>query len=398
MKPNLDSIWDNARVVDDEHIVKRWSRISAGFAVMEEAYAKTTGNGQYHAPARNLYYVVREMIQQYTDEELTYEWFTSPGFLPTYRRTINPLPLIYYDPRGELHEPHTGTTVPLGTREVEGYSLPKNLYNKMLYIEKKGFWPPIKDAKLAERYDMAVVVGQGYAVEAARTLFQRAKADGESDFRIFVLHDADPYGYDIARTLSEATKRMPGYSVDVEDLGLSVGYAIEAGLPDEEFTDKKELITDLIPRLDETEREWFTGQKVGDKSWIRRRVELNAFLIPDLLTYIEDKLQELGATEKVIPSDDILTRLARDKVYDGVWNRAYDWLTDHFEIRQLASEFADSFIDQVTIDSREWVTEAQANDPTVSWNHAIEQMAETQIDQLQETIVDTLSEQFGLAG
>lgn len=71
MKPNLDSIWDNARVVDDEHIVKRWSRISAGFAVMEEAYAKTTGNGQYHAPARNLYYVVREMIQQYTDEELT---------------------------------------------------------------------------------------------------------------------------------------------------------------------------------------------------------------------------------------------------------------------------------------------------------------------------------------
>jgi hypothetical protein len=82
---------------------------------MEEAYAKTTGDGQYHAPARNLYYVVREMIQQYTDKELTYEWFTQPGFLPTYRRTVNPLPLIYYDPRGELHEPHTGTTVPLGT-------------------------------------------------------------------------------------------------------------------------------------------------------------------------------------------------------------------------------------------------------------------------------------------
>jgi len=127
MSFDLNAIEANAEFLTGDEAAKlrvSVSRKDAGFAVMEEAYTKTTGNGQYHAPARNLYYVVREMIQQYTDKELTYEWFTNPEYLPAYRREVNPLPLIYYDPRGELHEPHTGITVPLGTREIEGYSLP----------------------------------------------------------------------------------------------------------------------------------------------------------------------------------------------------------------------------------------------------------------------------------
>jgi hypothetical protein len=312
----------------------------ACFDLMQQAYAKTTGDGQYHAPARNLYYVVREMIQQYTDDELTNEWF-SYNILPEYQRTVKPLPLIYYDPRGELHEPHTRRSVPLGTREVEGYRLPENLYNKMLYIEKKGFWPPIEDAKLAEKYDMAVVVGQGYAVEAARTLFQRAMADGDSEFRIFVLHDADPYGYEIARTLREETKRMPGYKLDVEDLGLSVGYAIETSLPSEYDTRQKALSSKL--ELTDTEREWFTGEQISKKAWRYKRVELNAFPIPDLLAYIETRLTELGATEKVIPSDDVLTDVAKQAVRDDTYERAYDWLVEYFEIGRLARQFTDNF-------------------------------------------------------
>jgi hypothetical protein len=111
---------------------------------MEQAYSETTGE-QYHAPTRNLFYEMRRMLQQHTDQELDSGYF-SYSLVPEYQRTVKPLPLIYYDPRGELHEPHTGETIPLGTRKVEGYTLPKNLYNKMLYIEKKGFWPPIEDA------------------------------------------------------------------------------------------------------------------------------------------------------------------------------------------------------------------------------------------------------------
>jgi hypothetical protein len=45
---------------------------------------------------------------------------------------------MYRDPRGVLIEPHTGNTVPLGTREVNAYDMPKLLFDKLLYVEKKG--------------------------------------------------------------------------------------------------------------------------------------------------------------------------------------------------------------------------------------------------------------------
>ena len=75
--------------------------------------------------------------------------------------------------------------------------------------------------------------------------------------KIFVLHDADIDGYNIARTLGEATRRMPDHNIDVIDLGLTVPQAIEYGLETEKFTRKKELPADL--ELDEDALEWFTG-------------------------------------------------------------------------------------------------------------------------------------------
>jgi hypothetical protein len=44
-----------------------------------------------------------------------------------------------------------------------------------------------------------------------RTILQRA--DRDRAYRLFVLHDADPAGYNIARTLRDETHRMPGYHV-----------------------------------------------------------------------------------------------------------------------------------------------------------------------------------------
>ncbi len=91
---------------------------------------------------------------------------------------------------------------------MEAYVFPSWLYDKILYVEKKGVWPILQSARLAERYDMAVVAGEGYATEAIRVLFQASKQ--RIDYQLFVLHDADPDGYNIARTLREETARMPG--------------------------------------------------------------------------------------------------------------------------------------------------------------------------------------------
>ena len=101
--------------------------------------------------------------------------------------------------------------------------------------------------------------------------------------KIFALHDAGPAGYNIGRTLGEATDRMPHHSVDVIDLGLTVDTAIGLGLEPEEFVRDRALASTILPKLSDVAVEWFTGRVSWLKAnsepdrWIGQRVELNAF-------------------------------------------------------------------------------------------------------------------------
>jgi hypothetical protein len=119
---------------------KRWRMQEAVFQVMVEGWNHASGNGAYSVSSRFLYYAVRKLVQRYTDKALEYGYF-SQGLLPEYQRQHGKLSGLYYDPRGVLYEPHTGKAVPLGTREVDGYTFPSRLYDKILYVEKKGVWP-----------------------------------------------------------------------------------------------------------------------------------------------------------------------------------------------------------------------------------------------------------------
>src|SRR5262249_43288832 len=155
-----------------------------------------------------------ELIQSVTSNELDWNYFSQKLFV-RYQRERGPVP-HYRKPRGVLYEPHTGRAILLGTREVESYVFPSWLYDKILYVEKDGAWEILKARKLAEKYDMAVIAGEGYATEACRVLFE--KAEKGRQFQLFAMHDADPFGYNIARTLREETERMPGHQVDVIDI------------------------------------------------------------------------------------------------------------------------------------------------------------------------------------
>src|SRR5262249_21247124 len=139
-----------------------------------------------------------------------------------------------------------------------------------------------------------------------------------------VLHDADPDGYNIARTLREETARMPGYAVDVFDLGLRWEDAMALGLDTEEFTRRRALPEGLV--LTEDERRAFEGQRrslgYGARaSWICQRVELNAFSAPQLVDYIEERLQETGVRGKIVPPEPHLTETARELYREGVAKR-----------------------------------------------------------------------------
>jgi DNA topoisomerase VI subunit A len=191
--------------------------------------------------ARDLYYAARPLVYAHAEWEdgkrLEYGYF-SQTLLTEYQEQRGAIAGLWRDPRGSLHEPHTGESVALGTREVASYEFPEYTFDKILYVEKEGEWPKLQAARLAERYDMAIASAKGYPVEAVRELFSRAEG---GEYQLFCFHDADLDGYNIARVMREATRRMPGYSVEVVDIGLTVEDALEMDLDPEPFSRKKDI-------------------------------------------------------------------------------------------------------------------------------------------------------------
>src|SRR5215208_7111317 len=246
-------------------------------------------------------------------KSLGYSYF-SQGLLTEYQEEEGLIAGLWRDSRGHLHEPHTGNSVALGTREIAAYEFPEYTFDKILYVEKEGELPKLQAAKLGERYDMAICSGKGQPTEAVRTLFERAEG---GDYQLCVFHDADLDGYDIARVMAEETRRMPGYSVDVVDIGLTVEDALEMGLASEPFHRKKDISWELRMKLSDTAKEYLYQRNGYGKGISGRRFELNAIL-PDTrrVEYIERKLEENGVRGKVIPPDERLTGLAHEKYHD----------------------------------------------------------------------------------
>ena len=372
------------------------------YASMEQAIFDASSGGEYPFSARDLFYAIRPLYVGYTAKRLDPEkgYDTFKGILDAYQEEHGKIEGLYYDPRGRLREPHSGRTVDVGTREIESYTFPHLSFNKILYVEKEGIWPQLEAHKLAERYDMAILTGKGYATEAARTLFEKAE---KGDYQLFVLHDADPDGYNIARTLREETRRMPGYNVQVEDIGLTIKDAEDRGLLPEAFTRKKGLPSGL--ELTERERECFVGRYKGRDGngkdvFICTRYEINALkTAPQKIAYIEEKLAEKGVRPKVIPPDDEMGDLADEKYRD----LSVGWITETVNElvidEQFQQEIADEFIDRFGLgDARQYIEEGFEEDDSLSWRAALEErleaIREEHADEFKATVEKKLRERL----
>lgn len=337
----------------------------AVYEVLDDAYLTATDDGIHPVSARDLYYVVRTKIQEYTDKALDFNRF-SQTLIVDYQRLYKPFELLYYKPRGVLYEPHTQRQTPLGTREVRDYNFPSWVYDKILYVEKDGVGEGLKP--LADRYDMAIISAEGYASVAARVLL--SKADENQSYQVFVLHDADPHGYNIARTLAEETRRMPGHSVEVIDLGLKLEEALELGLLTEQFTRKNALPKGL--KLTPVEHDYFGGRWASGKSWSCRRVELNALTPGQRLKYVEAKLVEHGATAKVIPPIDVLRQTAEEDAQAVALAVIKEQLNKLLDFETLASRIASELLTEAVGGiTPESVAEALEAEPDNHWGQAV---------------------------
>jgi len=301
----------------------RMTMKEAVFAVIPEAVRQQRGGTSLPFSAHSLFYKIRPLFLQLLPGETLTASYCEQTLIPEYEREHGQIEGMYREPRGELHHPRDPDgkyTVPLGTREVQAYVPPEWTFDKILVIEKAGLWPVLEAARLADRYDMAVITSEGFAAEACRTLLADLH---DRDMTVFVLHDGDHPGYNIARTIGAETARMPGHHVDVIDLGLTVDDAVVMGMESETYYRRSALPARLVPLLSQAALDWFTGT-VCDRDgygkpvrWECRRVELNAFTSPGLIAYIEDGLRGNGADGKVIPPAEVLAAEARRR-HDAV--------------------------------------------------------------------------------
>jgi len=322
---------------------------AAAFAVMADAYRLASANGSLPANTRQVMYAARPRVLELTGGTCWSDanYFTQhllPDYLSEHPEATASWDVVF-DARGHLYEPHTGHEVPLGTLAVRRYladwrdapdsaldatTLPTLLptrgpaqrYRFALFVEKEGFLPLFHAARLAERYDLAIMSTKGVSVTASRLLLERLSRAGVT---ILVLHDFDKTGFTIAHTLRSDTRRYAFATTPrVVDLGLRLADVRAMGLQSEPV----DYDSTVDPRRNlracgatEDEANFLVQPRRG--CWTGQRVELNAMTSDQFLRWLTEKLEEVGA-EKVTPDAATLEAAYRRAVRVAAVERAID--------------------------------------------------------------------------
>jgi DNA topoisomerase VI subunit A len=356
------------------------------FEVMKSAYNKASSNGKYYANARQIMYAARPEILSYTgEEELSSSYFTQT-LLKDYLEIYNPPWKVVWDARGHVIEPYTNKRVGIGGSEVlkyrekwtEGFGVrelpgvherietkgPDNRFNNVLFIEKEGFTEILMDAKIPERYSMALMSTKGIPVAAACDLIKSFTAKG---VKVFVLHDFDLAGFKILRTLRRGTRLSVGSGVI--DIGFRMADILDLDSEPVVYNQKKNPRYYLQYDCGATEEE--ANFLVTGRSYYRysgRRVEINAMTSEQLINWLDKKFAEHGV-KKYMP-DDMDTIVA-------AYQRAKFLQRVEEEIKQIAEEIETEEVDNPKRLYQEIVEEMQNSDGSDarSWDQVVWDLA-----------------------
>jgi hypothetical protein len=310
--------------------------------VMEQAYLKASDQGRGPANARQIMYAARPWVIELTGKDKPWkrsQQFTQ-GYLIQFIEAHPDLTAqwdVVFDARGHFREPHArrpAQRFDIGTVDVRRYlqdwqcrlvpSIAFNIntdldtlgptfrYRYALFVEKEGFDEHFAQARLAERYDLALMSTKGQTTTSARRLVDELSQAGVT---ILVLHDLDKSGLEILRMFTTSNHRYHYKSEPrVIDLGLRWADVDAMGLEREDVAYRKKF--DPRPGLraagasaEELAMLASRYDRWGEK-WTGQRVELNAMTTPQLLGWLEGKLHALGV-EKVVPEGGTLATIWR---------------------------------------------------------------------------------------
>ena len=297
----------------------------AAWSVMPEAYQHVSGIDRLPANARQIMYAARPDILGLTGKDTLRDTYFTQVLLPDYvtEHSKETEWNVIFDARGSFIEPQTGYEVPLGTLDVRNYlhaasvitpaidvrfsdsyptKGPLHRYSNVLFIEKEGFASLLKAARIAERFDVAIMSTKGMSVVAARILL-----DGLAPLikKVLVLHDFDVSGFSIFGTLGTDGRRYTfNNDVPIVDIGLRLADIESLHLQSELVQIKGDWTKRGITLRDH-------GATAAEIRFLRnKRVELNALSSPQFIAFLEGKLEEHGVG-KVIPETEIVEQQAR---------------------------------------------------------------------------------------
>jgi hypothetical protein len=330
-------------------------------AHLDAAIAKASGHGAYRFSPRQVFYVIRPLVREAVGAEL--QWGNFETIIGDHELDQGEIAGMYRDPRGTLYHPHRGDSIPLGTLQVERYRRPEWTFNKILFIEKEGFFEALKEAAWPERHDCALVTSKGQPTRAARDLLDLLGETGE-EILFFALHDADAAGTLIYQSLQEATRARPGRRVRVINLGLEPEEALAMGLEVEDVDagERRKPIASYVPA------DW--------RDWLRyHRVELNAMSTPQFIAWLDAKMATF-ANGKLVPPAAVLS----SSLSDTLEHRLHRQITEEILREAGIEERVAAALNHIDLplpeDLHAVVDHALAEQPPASWRAAIAQVAD----------------------
>jgi hypothetical protein len=365
--------------------------------ILPGAYDHASGGGKYSVSKRQLYYACRENFKNLTGRQLEYDYFANT-LLVQYRnrhpKETAPWK-ITADPRGTLIIPNAShrIRIPVGTLQIENHlreagkshepfgDLDGGIdiewpsiaggqrYQGVLYVEKEGFGPILEEARIAERFDLAVLSCKGQSVVAARLFVDMVCAYGRG-VKLLTVHDFDKAGFEIAQRLTSISGWMEENDrityefqneIDVHDLGLRLTdvqkYKLEGSAEECPFIGR--FAPDSITTK-------------GEQEFLRsgRRVELNAMTSPQFVEWLETKLSD-ELPDRLIPNEDVLADAYRRALAVARINRAIEAATEEAIEQARSAEIPEGLRQLV---------EVEVDDSPEAWDKVLYRIAQQELE------------------
>ncbi len=340
---------------------------------LDEAIAKVSGNGKYRYGERQLFYHKRGYINDVLGKELLIGNFK--GIITDIENERGEdLPGIYRDNRGIIFHPHLREEIPLGTLTVERYQRPEYYFNKILYIEKEGFFQILEDDRWGEKHDCAIITSKGYTSRACRDLIDLLGTT-EEPIECFCIHDFDAAGTMIYQTFQEKTKARGARNLKIIDLGLK-------------YEDVQALDLE-IEKISHNRRQPVADNYKKYEDWLQKnRVELNAMDSPTFIVWITKKIAPYAG--KVIPPEDALYNHALKNAEQELREKVREKIEQEMNINELIEREYQEQLPELerevkNIELMDVVNEDLSYEPEHNWREPVETLTSRLVTEIYDT-------------